>query len=110
MSSQRKPRSRKPSRWALTLRLRWSRFWTSWRLKRLQKKLAAEMLRLTLLEQSLDSSHLRIKELRLSQQTAQNRLVEMAESRQFRSNQMLLPATSSTPELDQALGLSTPQA
>jgi len=59
---------------------------------------------------SLDSSRLRQKELETQQALLQNRLREMEESRAFRTQGLLLPPpeTSSTPDLDRALGLSTP--
>lgn len=103
-----RPRSRKPSRWGLTLRLRWRRSWTSWRLARSAKKRAREEKRLQLLLMSLDSSQLRIKELELREAMLAHRMTEMAESRQHRTAGVLPPATPSTPDLDQALGISTP--
>lgn len=109
MNSQRKSRPPRNSRWILTLRLRWSRSWTSWRRSRALRSLQRERQREILLALSLDSSRLRVKELEQRHQQLEHRGVEMEASSQFRRTGLLLPATPSTPELDQALGLSTPQ-
>lgn len=99
--------SRKPSTWVLTLRLRCRRSWTSWRLSRTSRRLAREDRRAALLQQSLDSSLLRIKELEQLERMQEHRLQEMAESEQFRQTGSL-PPVSSTTDLDELLGLSTP--
>lgn len=60
---------------------------------------------------SLDSTNLRVKELEMAHLLLTNRRQEMVESRLYRTEGKLLPPapeTPSTPELDQALGLSTP--
>lgn len=104
----RTPRSPRPWNWALTLRLTWCRSWTSWRLARSTKRLAREVRREQLLLRSLDSSRLRQKELETQHHLLVTRLREMQESREHRELALLPPVTSSTPDLDRALGLSTP--
>lgn len=101
---------RLPSSWVLTLRLRWVRYWTSFCLRRTNRRLRKEQQRERLLLMSLDSNRLRLKELEQAQQMHLHRLQEMAASTQFRLTG-LLPVQAPDPEsreLDRVLGLSMP--
>lgn len=112
MSRPRKKRLRRPRvwRWVLTLRLRWARSWTSWRLRRATRSQQREISRHRLLLLSLDNSLLRQKELATRAMQLQHRLWEMEQARQYRMEGVLPPETPGelTQDLDSVLGLSTP--
>jgi hypothetical protein len=82
--STRRARSRRPSRFRLTLVLRWRTSSASWSASRSLRLAAREQRRTLALELALDSSRLRQKELEQRLQMAQHRLSEMADSRAFR--------------------------
>lgn len=77
--------------WVLTLRLRWSTSWASWRRSRSRRRLARAERRTLALQLALDSSLLREKELAQELAMAEHRLQEMADSRVFRTGSPVLP-------------------
>lgn len=92
---------------ALTLRHRWRKSWTSWRLKRTSSRQLKAERRRQLLLLELDSHLLSMKELEQRRSSLQNRLLEMAASHQYRTQGILPPQPTdpSTQALDQVLGL-----
>lgn len=88
---------RKYSSFLLTLRVRSRSYWTSWRLRRMARRIQREQHRTLALQLALDSSLLRQKELEQQEQQLRHRLQEMRESQQFRS-QGLIPQEPLVPE------------
>lgn len=93
----------------MSLSLRWGRFWLSWRLRRLERRLPKEQKREQLLLLMLDRSLLRQKELEQRLQALRVQQSQLLESHGYRTAG-LLPPPEVTPErarMDQLLGLST---
>lgn len=113
--SRRTKTRRKPWSWVETLRLRWQRSSSSWRLARSTKLLQKAQARETLLLLALDSNLLRQKELEERAFQAERRLEEMGASKAYRTRGLLTETPASydpeqTELLDRMLGLdSTPQ-
>lgn len=102
--TQQSRKKRSPSSLLLTLRERFQRSWTSWRLKRARKKLLKEQKRLQKMQVLMDYQHLKLKELTLREQTLKNQQEEQQEILQFRL-QGALKQQMTKSELDSLLGL-----
>ena len=107
MSSQTKVRKRPPSISSLIWTRRFQQSWTSWRQKRLSRRLKAEQLRYRLMLAQQDSQLLRLKFLEEQLLLLQQQQVEQRDSLRYRQLGLLpkeLPPVEKS-ELDQLLGL-----
>ena len=112
--SRRTKGQRKPWSWVETLRLRWQRSSSSWRLARSTKRLKKLKDRETLLLLALDSLLLEQKELEERVFQNRRRLAEMGASKAYRTQGLLTETPASydleqTELLDRMLGLDSTQ-
>ncbi|NCD18350.1 MAG: hypothetical protein EOL91_13805 [Actinobacteria bacterium] len=112
--SHRTKAKRKPWSWVETLRLRWQRSSTSWRLGRSTRRLKKLKDRETLLLVAMDSLLLEQKELEEQVFQDRRRLTEMQGSRVYRTQGLLTETPASydpeqTELLDRMLGLDSTQ-